>query len=120
MSGADDPAFYRLYVEGARYYTELVPELAEHGETELGYRRVGALVVSRMPMNSGIRPVAATASQDSPEMGETTVLSARDAKMLFPPLREDLAGLHVANGARVDGRLMAAGLLRAAQRLGAR
>ena len=53
-------------------------------------------------------------------MGATSVLSPRDARALFPPLRADLAGLHVANGARVDGRRMAAGLLRAALSLGAR
>ena len=46
VSGTDDAAFYRLYVEGARYYRELVPVLAERGETDLGFRRVGALVVS--------------------------------------------------------------------------
>jgi D-amino-acid dehydrogenase len=26
VSGAEDAAFYRLYVEGARYYGELVPD----------------------------------------------------------------------------------------------
>ena len=120
-SGADDPAFYQLYVEGARYYSELVPALAEHGETELGYRRVGALVVSSDA--DELRAFAQLLQQrriNSPEMGEATVLSARNAKTLFPPLRADLAGLHIENGARVDGRLMAAGLLRAAHRLGAR
>ncbi len=121
VSGADDPAFYRLYVEGARYYTELVPELAEQGETELGYRRAGALIVSSDADElRAFDRLLQRRRSDTPEMGETNVLSARDARMLFPPLREDLAGLHVANGARVDGRLMAAGLLRAAQRLGAR
>ena len=110
-----------LYVEGARYYTELVPELAEQGETELGYRRAGALIVSSDADElRAFDQLLQRRRSDTPEMGETNVLSARDARMLFPPLREDLAGLHVANGARVDGRLMAAGLLRAAQRLGAR
>ena len=60
------------------------------------------------------------AKSETPEMGATSLLSPRDARTLFPPLRSDLAGLHVANGARVDGRRMAAGLLRAAQGLGAR
>jgi D-amino-acid dehydrogenase len=121
VSGADDPAFYRLYVEGARYYSELVPVLAEQGETELGYRKVGALVVSSDADElKGFDQLLQRRRTDAPEMGGTTVLSPRDARMLFPPLREDLSGLQVANGARVDGRLMAAGLLRAAQRLGAR
>jgi D-amino-acid dehydrogenase len=121
VSGADDPAFYRLYVDGARYYAELVPELAELGEAELGYRRVGALVVtSDSDELRAFDLLLQRRRTNTPEMGETTVLSPRDTRMLFPPLREDLGGVHVANGARVDGRLIAAGLLRAAQRLGAR
>jgi D-amino-acid dehydrogenase len=121
VSGADDAAFYRLYVEGARYYGELVPVLSELGETDLGFRRVGALVVSNdtdelVAFNDMLRRRRA----DTPEMGTTSLLSPRETQGLFPPLRADLAGLHVANGARVDGRRMAAGLLRAAQGLGAR
>jgi len=121
VSGADDPDFYRLYVQGAHYYSELVPALAEYGETELGYRRVGALVVSSDTDElTAFNQLLQRRRMDTPEMGESTVLDPRDVRMLFPPLREDLAGLHVANGARVDGRLMAAGLLHAAQLLGAR
>ncbi|MEJ0017426.1 MAG: FAD-dependent oxidoreductase [Acetobacteraceae bacterium] len=121
VSGADDPAFYGLYVRGARYYADLVPALAELGQTDLGFRRTGALVVSEdtgeLRAFNGMleRRRAAT-----PEMGATTILSPRDARALFPPLHRDLAGLHVANGARIDGRRMSAGLLRAAQALGAR
>lgn len=120
VSGTDDAAFYRLYVEGARYYGELVPALAELGETDLGFRRVGALVVSNDEAELGaFDAMVARRRADTPEMGATSVLSPREARELFPPLRADLAGLHVANGARIDGRRMAAGMLRAAQRLGA-
>jgi D-amino-acid dehydrogenase len=38
---------------------------------------------------------------------------------VFPPLRQGLGGVHVAGGARVDGRRLAAALLRAAQSYGA-
>jgi D-amino-acid dehydrogenase len=121
VSGADDAAFYRLYVEGARYYGELVPVLAECGETDLGFRRVGALVVSDDADElAAFHAMLGRRKVETPEMGATSVLSPRDARKLFPPLRSDLAGLHVANGARVDGRRMAAGLLRAALGLGAR
>ncbi len=121
VSGADDAAFYRLYVEGARYYSELVPALAERGETDLGFRRVGALVVSSDTDElAAFNDLLNRRRAHTPEMGATSLLSPRDTRTLFPPLRADLAGLHVANGARVDGRRMAAGLLRAAQGLGAR
>ena len=38
VSGGEDAAFYRLYADGARYCGELVPALAELGETELTLR----------------------------------------------------------------------------------
>jgi D-amino-acid dehydrogenase len=121
VSGADDAAFYRLYVEGARYYGELVPALAERGETDLGFRRVGAIVVSDEPDElAAFNTMLDRRRVDTPEMGATSVLAPRETRALFPPLRADLAGLHVANGARVDGRRMAAGLMRAAQGLDAR
>ena len=120
VSGAEDAAFYRLYVEGARYYSELVPVLAELGENDLGFRRVGALVVSHDADElSAFNDVLLRRRADTPEMGQTSLLSPREAAALFPPLRADLAGL-LPNGARVDGRRMAAALLRAAQGLGAR
>ncbi len=121
VSGAEDAAFYRLYVEGARYYGEVVPALAELGETDLGFRRVGAVVVSNDADElAAFDRVLSRRRADAPEMGATSLLSPRETRTLFPPLRADLAGPHVANGARVDGRRMAAGLLGAAQRLGAR
>jgi D-amino-acid dehydrogenase len=121
VSGANDPAFYRLYVAGARYYAELVPLLAEHGEADLGYRRVGALVVSEdaSELAASERELRRRRGA-TPEMGEITLLASRETRALFPPLCADLSGLHVANGARVDGRRLTAALLRVAQRLGTR
>src|SRR5689334_18716339 len=46
LSGSDDADFYRLYTAGAAYYPNLASLLAEAGETDLGYRRCGALLVS--------------------------------------------------------------------------
>jgi D-amino-acid dehydrogenase len=115
VSGAEDAAFYRLYVEGARYYGEVVPALAELGEADLGFRRVGALVVSNDADElKAFDRVLSRRSADTPEMGATSLLSPRETRTLFPPLRADLAGLHVANGARVDGRRMAQAELLAA------
>jgi D-amino-acid dehydrogenase len=117
VSGTDDPAFYRLYAEAARYYTELVPQL--DGE-DLGYRRVGAMVVSNdTEVLAAFRTTLDKRRTDNPEMGAVSLLAPHEARALFPPLRDDLAALHVAAGARVDGRRMATELLNAAQRHGA-
>jgi len=120
VSRAEDAPFYRLYCDGARYYGELVPLLAELGETDLGFRRVGAMVVSSNTDElSVVDRMLHRRRADTPEIGETRLLTPRDARALFPPLRDDLAALYVAGGARVDGRRMAASLLRAAQHQGA-
>jgi D-amino-acid dehydrogenase len=120
VSGVDDPAFYRLYAGGGRYYGDLIPGLAELGETDLGFRRVGAMVVSKDAAELEMFQAMLLRRQlDTPEMGAISLLSPQDASGLFPPLGRGFAALHVAGGGRVDGRLMAAGLLRAAQRHGA-
>jgi D-amino-acid dehydrogenase len=85
VSGADDAAFYRLYVEGARYYGELVPALAERGETDLGFRRVGAIVVSDEPDElAAFNTMLDRRRVDMPEMGATSVLAPRETRALFP------------------------------------
>ena len=120
VSGAEDAAFYRLYCEGGRYYRELTTALAELGETDLGYRRVGALIVSNDSSElSTYQRVLRQRYEETPEMGEISLLSARDTLALFPPLRDDFGAVRVSGGARVDGRRMAAGLMRGAQQSGA-
>ena len=119
VSGADDPAFYRLYAGGGEYYPELIAALTEAGQTDTGYRRTGAMLVSGDPAELGwIERMARQRS--APAMGDIGRLSAHQAQTLFPPLRPGLHGIFVAGGARVDGRLLAASLLRAAVSHGAR
>ena len=111
----EDPPLYALLAASARYYRHLVAALAEDGEHDLGYRQVGALFVPDDPdeLDAAERRVRARAA-DAPEAGRIERLSAADARALFPPLRKDLPGLHVSGGARVNGRLLAAALSRAA------
>jgi D-amino-acid dehydrogenase len=119
-SHVDDPAFYELYAAGARYYSDLVPALSELGETDLGFRRVGALIVSTDPTElKSAESLLRDRRMEAPEIGDVDRLFPREVKALFPPLRTDLAGIHVAGGARVDGRRLAASLLRAAEHHGA-
>ncbi len=117
----EDPPAYALLAAGARYYQTLVAALAEDGEQDLGYRRVGALFVPDEPdeLDATERRVR-TGAADAPEAGRIERLSAAEARALFPPLRQDLPGLHVSGGARVNGRLLAAALGRAAAGRGAR
>jgi D-amino-acid dehydrogenase len=118
VSGTDDAAFYELYVRGGEYFPSLVGALAEAGETDIGYRRTGAMLVSDDAAElSWIERMAR--QRAVPAMGDVRRLSGREAQTLFPPLRSGLSGVLVSGGARVDGRLLTAALLRAAEHLGA-
>jgi D-amino-acid dehydrogenase len=119
VSGVDDAAFYALYASGGEYYPDLIAALAEAGETQTGYRRSGAMLVSGDPAELGwIERMARRRAV--PATGEIRRLSAAQAQALFPPLRAGFGGVFVTGGARVDGRMLAAALLRAAEWCGAK
>jgi D-amino-acid dehydrogenase len=118
VSGIEDQAFFRLYTAGGEYYPDLVAALASANETDLGYRRTGAMLVSDDADELAWLDRMAHQRQ-APAMGRITRLSSAAAQTAFPPLRPGFGGIHVAGGARVDGRRLAAALLRAAQSYGA-
>lgn len=120
-SAVEDPAYYALLAGGARYYARLVAMLAEDGESDLGYAKVGGLYVpGNGPELDAAERRARTRAVDAPEAGSIERVSAADARKLFPPLRPDQPGLFISGGARVDGRRVAAAMSRAATKHGAR
>jgi len=119
LSEAADPEWYRIASAGARYLPTLVQRLAEFEEQELGFRRVGALSVSRSEKDlDRIEGLMLARQASAPEAGEVSRLSPQQARALFPPLHPELAAVHVSGGARVDGRLLAGALCRAMERQG--
>ena len=120
-SAIEDPANYALLAGGARYYQHLVALLAEDGEQDLGYARVGGLYVPADPKElDEVERRARARAIEMPEAGQIERLSAAAARALFPPLKQDQPALFVPGGARVDGRRVAAALQRAALKHGAR
>jgi D-amino-acid dehydrogenase len=114
-SPTEDAASYALLSGGARYYPRLVGMLAEDGESDLGYAKVGGLYVPADPRElDSVECRARARAADAPEAGRIERLSSADARALFPPLRPDQSALFVSGGARVDGRRVAAALQRAA------
>ncbi|MFI9591587.1 FAD-dependent oxidoreductase [Nonomuraea sp. NPDC052265] len=110
----EDDAWYRLTREGARHYPALVEALGE----DIGYAKVGALLVAEDPVDlEPVRALLRRRHDDAPEMGEVIdVLTPSD---LFPPLSDDLSALLVPGAARVDGGAVRDALLRAAVTQGA-
>jgi len=119
-SRVEDLDYYSFACAAARGYPELVASLAEGGETALGYRQSGAMIVtdSREQAAETSQRLAAR-NAGAPEMGEVAVLDPGQARGLFPPLRPDCHAVHISGAARVDGRLISAAMRRAAGRAGA-
>jgi D-amino-acid dehydrogenase len=118
VSGVDDPIFYRLYAKGGDYYPQLIADLADAGETETGYRRAGAMLVSGdVAQLDWLEGMASRRAE--PAMGDVSRFSSKEAQALFPPLRAGLGGIFISGGGRVDGRSLTACLLRAAGSRGA-
>ena len=120
-SRLDDGDFYDMYAAGARYYAPLVEELKSFNETELGYGRVGGLVVAEDAAEfAAAAERVARRVANVPEAGTVQHLTSAQAREKFPPLREGMEALFIPGAARVDARLLAAALLRAAEKLGAK
>jgi D-amino-acid dehydrogenase len=118
-SSAVTGPYYDLYARGAAHYATFIDQLGELGIHDLGYRRCGSLVVSDDP--AAIDVVEHRLGQrrpDAPAMGDVERLDGRSIQDRFPPVRGDLHGVCVSGGARVDGRLLVAGVLTAVERLG--
>lgn len=119
-SAVDDGPYFDLYASGAAYYDELIGGLVALGYDDVGYRRSGALVVSddATQLDAAYDRIERRAV-GRPEVGRFERVTPPEAQELFPPLRPDLAGIHITGGARVDGRRLAQALLDAAVSHGA-
>jgi D-amino-acid dehydrogenase len=103
-SRVSDPAWIALADAAAARYPDLVAELTEAGRPDPGYRRVGALRLASDDADlAATREQIAERAAGSPVAGAVEVV---DGQELFPPLRPGQAAVHVAGGARVDGRAM--------------
>ncbi|MEO3470651.1 FAD-dependent oxidoreductase [Roseomonas sp. CAU 1739] len=111
-------ALYAMLHGGATAYPDLIAALAEDGETDLGYARVGTLSAPEDPaLLDTIEPLVRRRATASPMAGAITRLTAAEAQRLFPAMAPR-AALHVEGGARVDGRRLCAALHRAIARRG--
>lgn len=119
LSRINDPAWYQLARAGALYYPELVQALADAGETDLGYRRVGALRIADDSAElDRTYDHLISVRADTPDVGDVSRLSGSAARELFPPLRADVDAVHVSGAARVDGRRLRDALVSVAVREG--
>jgi D-amino-acid dehydrogenase len=120
-ANTDDPdPIERFEARAAAYYPVLVEHLRGDGIGDTGYSVCGSLTVAfdddevahLQQISTGLRRWRAAKDHGFAEIGRDA------AKALFPPLAEVNGAIHCSRGARVDGRLLAAALLRAAGQRG--
>lgn len=120
ISQRRNKAWYALAKGGAAYYADLIEQLKEEGETETGYRKVGAISLHKEALKlEKMVERALERRVDAPEIGKVLRLDANETKAAFPPLSADFSSVHVEGAARVDGRALRDALLRAAKKNGA-
>ncbi|MEW9501556.1 NAD(P)/FAD-dependent oxidoreductase [Jeotgalibacillus marinus] len=120
LSQRRNQAWYYLAKEGARYYSDLIGMLEEDGETDTGYKRVGAISVHKDENKlDGMEERAYKRRGDAPEIGKITRLSCAETKAMFPPLSEEYSSVHISGAARVNGRALRQSMVRAAIKHGA-
>lgn len=120
LSQRRNKAWYNLAKAGAKYYSTLITELDALGETETGYKKVGAISLhSDENKLNKMQERAHTRREDAPEIGKITHLTSAETKEMFPPLSEDFSSVHISGAARVNGRELRNALIRAAKQYGA-
>lgn len=122
---AEAQARFPLARAAVAYYGHLIPELANAGAPDPAYAKPGLLFVSRneeeaerLPGLAGV--LDARRARGMGNIGLVSHLSGTQARALFPPLADLPGALHLADGARVDGRLLRSALRHAAGAAGAR
>lgn len=118
------PAFYPFAADAVRYYPELVARLAELGAGDTRYDVVGKLFVAtndeefeRLPASQQM--MEQRRQEGMPNLGATRMVSAEEARSMFPALGEVAGAIHVPEAARVDGGSVRDAMVAGARTLGA-
>jgi D-amino-acid dehydrogenase len=115
-----DDARYQLSAAGAAYYPQLLAQLAEDGQPEASYARVGTLCVSADPkLLSTVARRLRARTKTTPAIGGIEMLGPGEPAKRFPPLDSRLSAVWIGGGARIDGRSVRDTLMRAATGHGA-
>lgn len=112
--------WYKLVRNGAKHYKTLIPELDALGESETGYRQVGA--ISLFTEESKLQKAyerAISRRELAPEIGEIEKLTEAETKYYYPPVAQGFQSIYISGAARVDGRQLQQALIRSAKHFGA-
>ncbi len=120
LSQRRNQAWYQLAKNGAKYYPTLIDQLELDGETETGYKQVGAISIrNEQDKLMKMQERAIKRREDAPEIGEIKLLNEQETKDMFPPLADGFRAVHISGAARVDGRALRNAMQRASIKNGA-
>lgn len=123
-SSTDSEAWFDFALDAVDYYPALLERLAADDAGETGYAPTSQLVVAATADEDAAfeqarqRIFARQHRRGSPSEADLHQIDAAEAQRLFPPLAEVRSAIFYRNAARMDGRLMAGALRRAAERHG--
>ena len=123
-SSTDSEAWFDFALDAVDYYPALLERLAADDAGETGYAPTSQLVVAATADEDAAfeqarqRIFARQRRRGSPSEADLHRIDAGEAQRLFPPLAEVRSAIFYRNAARMDGRLMAGALRRAAERHG--
>ncbi|MEM7539163.1 MAG: FAD-dependent oxidoreductase [Chloroflexota bacterium] len=124
MNTRDPESWFNFAVEAVAYYPKLVAQLDAQEAGDTGYARCGMLLVAATedevePFEHAKEQILSRqARRGTPSVDDLHLVSAGEAKELFPALTDVHSALYYHNAARVDGRLMAQAMHSAANRQG--
>lgn len=120
VSQRRNKAWYALAKGGAAYYSTLIKQLEEDGETETGYRQVGAISLHTDATKlDKMEERAVTRRENAPEIGDIRQLTSSETTELFPPISTEYGAVHISGAARVNGRALRQALVNASEKHGA-
>ena len=109
-------AWYRMARLGADFYQELITELKEAGIQTDFYQQTGVYLLKKDESKlQELYDLAANRREESPLIGELSLLSRQEAWEKFPDLQGFERLLYASGGARVEGALLAETLLKASK-----
>ncbi len=113
-----DPGVFAVGLAAVRHYEDLVGRLADDGAPDAGYRRIGSLLVAERPGDDDVMQTAVALARG--RAPRTREVGGDEARRHFPVLGPVRRALFNPDGRRVDGRVVRAALLTAAERRGLR
>lgn len=120
LSQRRNKPWYELARNGAAYYEALINQLKVDGQTETGFRRVGAIkLLTDEAHVDKLYNIAINRRNESPEIGDVLKLNPAETMGKFPFLTDEYFSLYISGAARIDGRLLCQALINGAIKHGA-